>query len=102
MSFEKHIYLGMGGLEVSCIGLGFESRWLTCVAMPFGFPGNEKVILNVDSLWSGGPFASAVGYLCRAQRTPCMLTRVRTTREAILAKRNTPIFLASATGSFKT
>ncbi|OAG09857.1 glycoside hydrolase family 95 protein-like protein [Paraphaeosphaeria sporulosa] len=27
-------------------------------AMPFGSPGNEKIILNVDSLWSGGPFAS--------------------------------------------
>ncbi|KAF2451710.1 glycoside hydrolase family 95 protein [Karstenula rhodostoma CBS 690.94] len=28
-------------------------------AMPFGSPGNEKIILNVDSLWSGGPFSSA-------------------------------------------
>ncbi|KAH7407236.1 Six-hairpin glycosidase-like protein [Cadophora sp. MPI-SDFR-AT-0126] len=25
-------------------------------AMPFGVPGSEKVIFNVDSLWSGGPF----------------------------------------------
>ena len=26
------------------------------VAIPFGAPGAEKVNLNVDSLWSGGPF----------------------------------------------
>lgn len=25
-------------------------------AMPFGSPGKEKVNLNLDSLWSGGPF----------------------------------------------
>lgn len=28
-------------------------------AMPFGFPGQEKVNLNIDSLWSGGPFESS-------------------------------------------
>ncbi|KFY14695.1 hypothetical protein V492_02453 [Pseudogymnoascus sp. VKM F-4246] len=28
-------------------------------AMPFGPPGAEKVVLNIDSLWSGGPFASS-------------------------------------------
>jgi alpha-L-fucosidase 2 len=27
--------------------------------MPYGPPGAEKLILNIDSLWSGGPFASA-------------------------------------------
>ncbi|KAH8816788.1 glycosyl hydrolase family 65, N-terminal domain-containing protein [Xylogone sp. PMI_703] len=27
-------------------------------AMPFGQPGAGKVVLNVDSLWSGGPFES--------------------------------------------
>ncbi|KAF2192678.1 glycoside hydrolase family 95 protein [Zopfia rhizophila CBS 207.26] len=27
-------------------------------AMPFGPPGAEKIVLNVDSLWSGGPFSS--------------------------------------------
>ncbi|KAF2264823.1 hypothetical protein CC78DRAFT_516345 [Lojkania enalia] len=26
-------------------------------AMPFGRPGEEKIVLNVDSLWSGGPFS---------------------------------------------
>jgi len=30
------------------------------VAMPFGAPGFDKVNLNVDSLWSGGPFQSDV------------------------------------------
>lgn len=30
------------------------------VAMPFGLPGADKVNLNVDSLWSGGPFMSDV------------------------------------------
>lgn len=27
-------------------------------ALPFGAPGAEKVNLNIDSLWSGGPFES--------------------------------------------
>ncbi|KAF2477319.1 uncharacterized protein BDR25DRAFT_331090 [Lindgomyces ingoldianus] len=27
-------------------------------AMPFGPPGAEKVVLNIDSLWSGGPFGA--------------------------------------------
>ena len=34
---------------------------LTNVAMPAGAPGNEQFVLNVDSLWSGGPFENAVG-----------------------------------------
>lgn len=29
--------------------------------MPVGAPGEEKIILNVDSLWSGGPFTAIVG-----------------------------------------
>lgn len=29
--------------------------------MPFGAPGAEKLIVNVDSLWSGGPFSVSVG-----------------------------------------
>lgn len=28
--------------------------------MPFGQPGQEKLSLNIDSLWSGGPFESNV------------------------------------------
>lgn len=28
--------------------------------MQFGNPGSEKIILNVDSLWSGGPFENSV------------------------------------------
>jgi alpha-L-fucosidase 2 len=28
--------------------------------MPFGAPGAEKIVLNIDSLWSGGPFQSSV------------------------------------------
>ncbi|KAK3322900.1 Six-hairpin glycosidase-like protein [Apodospora peruviana] len=28
-------------------------------AMPFGPPGSEKVVLNIDSLWSGGAFGSS-------------------------------------------
>ncbi|RFU29356.1 hypothetical protein B7463_g6983, partial [Scytalidium lignicola] len=27
-------------------------------AMPFGQPGADKVVLNIDTLWSGGPFES--------------------------------------------
>ncbi|KAF2122878.1 glycoside hydrolase family 95 protein-like protein [Lophiotrema nucula] len=33
-------------------------------AMPFGALGDEKIVLNVDSLWSGGPFG-AVNYTGR-------------------------------------
>lgn len=29
-------------------------------AMPFGSAGSEVLNLNVDSLWSGGPFEAAV------------------------------------------
>ncbi|KAF8854293.1 glycoside hydrolase family 95 protein-like protein [Acephala macrosclerotiorum] len=28
-------------------------------AMPFGSPGAESIVLNIDSLWSGGPFESS-------------------------------------------
>lgn len=34
---------------------------LSHVAMPVGAPGNEQLVLNVDSLWSGGPFETEVG-----------------------------------------
>ncbi|VUC34742.1 unnamed protein product [Clonostachys rosea] len=27
--------------------------------MPFGHPGSEKLVLNIDSLWSGGPFEAS-------------------------------------------
>lgn len=35
-------------------------RFAKDIALPFGEPGAEKVNLNVDSLWSGGPFAASV------------------------------------------
>jgi hypothetical protein len=28
--------------------------------MPFGSPGADQVNLNIDSLWSGGPFENSV------------------------------------------
>lgn len=28
--------------------------------MPFGQPGQEKLNMNIDSLWSGGPFEATV------------------------------------------
>jgi signal recognition particle receptor subunit beta len=33
------------------------------VAMLFGQPGSEKINMNIDSLWSGGPFEATVGTL---------------------------------------
>jgi alpha-L-fucosidase 2 len=33
---------------------------LTVAALPFGEPGQEKISLNVDTLWSGGPFETSV------------------------------------------
>jgi hypothetical protein len=35
-------------------------------AMPFGPPGQEKLNLNLDSLWNGGPFDASV---CLARTT---------------------------------
>jgi alpha-L-fucosidase 2 len=32
-------------------------------AMSFGPPGAESIVLNIDSLWSGGPFESSVSTL---------------------------------------
>jgi alpha-L-fucosidase 2 len=29
-------------------------------AMPFGPPGQEKLNLNLDTLWNGGPFEASV------------------------------------------
>ncbi|KAE8443166.1 hypothetical protein EG329_002264 [Mollisiaceae sp. DMI_Dod_QoI] len=29
------------------------------LVMPFGSPGSELVVLNIDSLWSGGPFENS-------------------------------------------
>ncbi len=32
------------------------------LVMPFGSPGSELVVLNIDSLWSGGPFENSVSF----------------------------------------
>ncbi|CZR63683.1 related to Alpha-fucosidase A [Phialocephala subalpina] len=49
-------------------------------AMPFGSPGAESVVLNIDSLWSGGPFENS---------------------EETQQKRSQNIFLAYGSGYFK-
>jgi hypothetical protein len=33
--------------------------------MPLGPPGHESLVLNIDSLWAGGPFENSVGILAR-------------------------------------
>lgn len=55
----------MGGSEVS-----YKTRvpvtnyaHSPSVAMPIGPPGHETLVLNVDSLWYGGPFETSVRYL---------------------------------------
>jgi hypothetical protein len=40
--------------------------------MSFGSPGAEKVVINVDSLWSGGPFESTVSIY--GSRLTCVKT----------------------------
>lgn len=54
--------VGNGKLGGRC---GFEVEVIMAAltymaAIPFGQPGSEKVNLNIDSLWSGGPFESNV------------------------------------------
>jgi alpha-L-fucosidase 2 len=44
---------------------GKSKKWLretslNSLAMSFGQPGSEKINMNIDSLWSGGPFESNV------------------------------------------
>ena len=67
--------------------------------MPFGAPGNEKVILNVDSLWSGGPFGAAVRSSAPIAGSIIVADEYRTTPAAIPARRSTHTFLVSAIGS---
>ena len=53
----------MGDWEVSSSDTGTRgvlSNHKLPSAIPFGEPGSEKVLLNVDSLWSGGPFEAEV------------------------------------------
>ena len=38
----------------------FAKYRLTISAMPYGSPGTEVINLNIDSLWSGGPFGAEV------------------------------------------
>lgn len=55
----------MGGSEVSCRTRVPVANYAhsSLVAMPIGPPGHETLVLNVDSLWDGGPFETSVGYL---------------------------------------
>lgn len=36
---------------------------LNIEVMPFGSPGSEKIVINIDSLWSGGPYSADVSAL---------------------------------------
>jgi hypothetical protein len=48
----------LGGMDTF---LALTERLLILgIAIPFGQPGQEKINLNIDSLWSGGPFESSV------------------------------------------
>ena len=41
--------------------------------MSFGPAGAEKVVLNIDSLWSGGPFESSVSWYYLLQESVLIL-----------------------------
>ena len=48
--------LGNGKLGGRSISLISKNSLLTQTVMPFGEPGAEKLNLNHDELWDGGPF----------------------------------------------
>jgi hypothetical protein len=51
----------MADLEVRFPSRDFISFLkLNIEAMPFGSPGSEKIVINIDSLWSGGPYSADV------------------------------------------
>lgn len=52
----------MEGLEANILKLQIQGKRTDCyLGMPFATSaGVEKINLNVDSLWSGGPFQSSV------------------------------------------
>jgi hypothetical protein len=53
----------MAGLEVREYSLVDFSRSETVIALPVGVAGNETMYLNIDSLWTGGPFMYDVSVL---------------------------------------
>lgn len=66
ISSRVDIQWEMENLEVNFEPSGYQQRVIVyvliseCVAISFGPPGAEKLALNVDSLWSGGPFENSV------------------------------------------
>jgi hypothetical protein len=61
-----------------------------------GDPVSDKLQLNIESLWSGGPFANAVssGLYCRAES--CLKEFRRVTTGAITRNPNRDILLPSS------
>lgn len=59
----------MESLEVSLLitvaRLEDKAANLRCLAMPLGLVGEDIVVLNEHSLWSGGPFQSPVSLRSR-------------------------------------
>jgi hypothetical protein len=69
--------------------------------MPFGAPGAEKIVLNIDSLWSGGPFESSVSFPSILQGLFLILCYSHMLA-AIQLLKSTNICLGSEKGSSKT
>lgn len=69
ISLRQVTSLGMGNSEV-CIKVSvkietvvttyLETDGCIYIAIPFGPPGAETLVLNLDSLWYGGPFEFSV------------------------------------------
>lgn len=60
LSLKQDIRWVMENLEVNLPWAVPRDLLNTSIAIPFGPPGLEKVSLNVDSLWTGGPFDTSV------------------------------------------
>ena len=71
------------------------------IAMPFGNPGSESINLNVDSLWSGGPFECSVGPR-EASFFYFYSPLARIIQAAIRQPKNQRIYQESDNGYFRT
>lgn len=72
--FIRTAYLlgnGRLGGKPQGLPLGDSCKALTGLAMPLGGVGSDYVNLNIDSLWSGGPFENLV----RQTKTPSYLRK---------------------------
>ncbi len=65
---RQGIPLAMANLVVSINVLYSQLQLNKSAGVQFGSPGADKVVMNIDSLWIGGPFENSVRK--RLRRSP--------------------------------